>query len=347
MEKLANVLLLAVWFGLLPACSSVVYEDAPTQVLLRLSCDDEALLAQMQSLRIAVSTLEDGQWSEAKPLVLDIAELEWPVEIPVFPRRGSDSSRMFQVVAQALKAGKPLAETRVVANFANGVHQILERDLFSCPTHAAHYICQERPCDGEECLVCGKTGSCDAVGLSTDLAEVPQSDGTGTHDASLPTDGGSGGRRDARVSDASSGATGPTQDAEIESGAPADAGAGPITPLDAGPVRDAGGYVHASDSGPLPCGQVNHPCAQDAAARDAAVFDGSARVSAGFPALPTACPGSLMCSDTLIPGMKTCGAMLGIPPSCSVAADCVAVGLLAASCTSLPVLGEVCIQTCE
>lgn len=63
-----------------------------------------------------------------------------------------------------------------------------------------------------------------------------------------------------------------------------------------------------------------------------------------------ACPDGFMCTDSAGTGQTTCG-MPGfggivMPPACTTVDDCTKLGLTSAACTSVSVLGTLCLQVC-
>jgi hypothetical protein len=282
------------------ACSTTEYATAPTQVLLQLSCTDPVLLQRTQVLRIAVSTLEEGQWKPREPVMLDAAALRWPLDVPIFSRRGGDPSRVFQVVVQALADGIVQAETRAVSRFTPDKHKLLKRELFACPNHALGFVCAAADCNGEMCTTCNKAGTCDQVGLEQELEDAPTSpDGAFLSDAAAATsDSGAGFGGDAASS----------PDAATQGGVDASAGGGGRDAAVAGGAEDAASdaFVAARDAGGgnLPAdasdGMVTLRCDQDedgfyAARSECDVMRGSAAADcddtskASFPGAPVVC----------------------------------------------------------
>lgn len=91
------------------------------------------------------------------------------------------------------------------------------------------------------------------------------------------------------------------------------------------------------------------------------VSDGQVSVKVGDSSVQipgTECPAELECStkstnpfamgiSAAAGGLPFCTGSGGLPPTCTTAADCMAMGLTAATCAPIPVLGSMCVQVCK
>jgi hypothetical protein len=189
---------------LIGACESKQVVDSPTQVTLHITSSDATLLAQLTQLHVAAAAYEGAGWRDPVANLFDAAALRWPVDVPIFPRNKSESSKQFEVVVEALHDGTVFAQARVIAAFKPGRHVVLEVALFRCPEPNAGAVCAAAGCHGQECMVCAATGTCVPTPVLTanDLPEVPtpQSEAGVAPDAGKVSDGG----MDAALRDAAS-----------------------------------------------------------------------------------------------------------------------------------------------
>lgn len=259
---------------LLCAACPAEWTKTPTQVLLRVSASDQELLRRTSSLRISVSSFEAQRWQDVPALSVNVNDFDWPLEVPIFPRKGSDESREFQVIVEALEDDQVLAETRALARFAAGRHKRLDLELYLCPDHEPGFVCADATCRGEDCAVCSKRGSCEPVGTLEDLPDAPRS-GDG-----LDNDGDPVSEGDAALEADADTETTTAEDADSASAADAD------TPADASAnLQDAG----------MDAGET-----ADASTRDAG-SDSGARDGGSDAGTLEACPTSLVrCGDTCV-----------------------------------------------
>lgn len=142
------------------ACTKSDVVDTPTQVTVRVSTSDSALLQAMTELRVSASLREsEGTWRASVTNVFPAAKLKWPVDVPVFPRNPGDASKQFEVVVEALQDARVLAQARAVTTFAPNRHVLLGMPLFLCPGHEPGFVCAS-DCRGSDCTVCTEAGTC-------------------------------------------------------------------------------------------------------------------------------------------------------------------------------------------
>jgi pimeloyl-ACP methyl ester carboxylesterase len=233
------------------ACGELREVDAPTQVMLRIHNEDDALLARMTDLRVSLFRRETGRWLARGSNVHSMRQLKWPVEIPILPSSGAAATKDFEVVIEALAGEQVLAETRVVSSFAANDWRILDASLFVCPRAPGLPTCAPAGCHAETCEQCTPQRSCAPV-LRVEPTSLPRFDpklskpdaavnGSDAASVEPTTDGGSGWASeagaqpsDAQVSGSDS-AVGVGSDGATEAGTPSDAsvGAEASTPSDA------------------------------------------------------------------------------------------------------------------
>jgi Sushi repeat (SCR repeat) len=152
----------------------------PTQVTARIAINDD-LKSTMTHLRVrAAFRLGDDSWRTPVTNTFPASVLNWPVEIPIFPRSVAESPDQFEIVAEALQNEVPIAQARVITAFLANKHVAIPLHLYAC--RGASPIC-EPSCIGIGCSVCGASGVCEPV-VTVDpgsLIEVPG--GMGSNDA--------------------------------------------------------------------------------------------------------------------------------------------------------------------
>lgn len=137
--------------------------EAPTQVMLRIHNDDEALLSQMTDLRVSLFRREGTSWLPRGSNVHSRRQLKWPVEIPILPSSEAAATQDFEVLIEALRGSEVLAETRVVSSFAQDDWRLLDARLFTCPRAPELPACARAGCHAETCALCTPLGECDPV----------------------------------------------------------------------------------------------------------------------------------------------------------------------------------------
>ena len=160
---------------LVVGCSDPRETPSPTQVVVRVRSQDEALLGEMTGLRIAVARQDGDDWTARGSESLPIGAITWPVDVPISPSNRSAASKPFEVVVEAVKDDAVLAQARVVVRFVAGEWRLLELWLYRCA--GAEPVCAEPDCHGLDCSACRPDGRCAPVGLTT---------ATETYDPHLP-----------------------------------------------------------------------------------------------------------------------------------------------------------------
>jgi glucose/arabinose dehydrogenase len=145
---------------------------------------DEALLQRTASARVSLSTFERGDWHPATATTTAVAQITWPLEMVLSPRLDSEASTMFQIVVDALSDdGRSIAQTRAISHFERGRSGVLELELFGCPGAEPDLLCAAEGCDGQDCLVCTKEGTCEPTGFVDVLPELGADAGSNPLDA--------------------------------------------------------------------------------------------------------------------------------------------------------------------
>lgn len=276
----------------LTSCGGTEVVKAPTQVTLRIDTGDSALLAQLTALRTSVALREGSSWRQRTSATVAKSELRWPVDIPITPRNRADSIKEFEVVVEALAGERVLAQTRAIAAFVPNEHKVLALTLFVCPGHEPGYTCSDAACQGEDCSVCARDGTCVPVGTHRPEDLTP-----GELD-----DGGV----DAGASSAQTGAdTGPVADGG--SSPSTDAAPGTDLDADAQPSSEAGqtdgGNASILDASSSDAGYDSGP---DAAMHDSSMTD-AASPDDGMPDASTDCQSNFKrCGTACIPVAQCC-----------------------------------------
>lgn len=165
MMRVAMVVALLV----LSACGKSL--EVQTEVLVRLSCDDEELKSALTDLDIRVALRDGAGWK--KPAIASVPKdkLRWPVDIPVTARRDEDAFKEFEIVIAAKQGDTILAETRAVTSF-EGTQSLLALTLYRCD-------CPLEACQGEACSTCKAPDLCAPVGKvdSTSLPPISSEPG--------------------------------------------------------------------------------------------------------------------------------------------------------------------------
>jgi hypothetical protein len=145
--------------ALLAACTPEALET-PTQVTVRISADS-ALLADATELRVRASLrLGEDQWRAPAVNTYDSVGLQWPVEVPVYPRSSDESAAQFEFVAEVLQDKRVIGEARVISAFRPREHVMLNLGMFTCVD--AEPVCSPG-CNGTACKTCSEFGVCELV----------------------------------------------------------------------------------------------------------------------------------------------------------------------------------------
>ncbi len=280
---------------ILNGCREV--EGPETQVMLRVHCQDRALISAMTSLRVHFALQEDEPWGWHSYPSSDFAKgtLYWPVDIPIVPGDPEDERKRFEVVVEAMDGQRVLAQQRAVTGFVAGGLRLLEVWLYTCPGEDALH-CLQPGCEHDGCAVCQLDGNCGSSVIARerlpafDVAESPVSrppfDTTGAPSGAMAP-GGTGAGAGAQP-----GTGGSTGMASPSGGSPAgvlgmpggadasDAGVMPprMTP-DAGVGAGAGGG--GGDSGSSGSGSADAGGSIGATVPDAGVRDAGAGTAGG------------------------------------------------------------------
>jgi len=153
------------------SCGGTDYTATKTQIMVTVAIPDTALRAQTSQLRVSVSTQRGALWKEEPAITLDASVLRWPVQIPVYPRKASETSYPIEVVVEALAAQGRLAQARVLTHYEPGARGSLPVALFTCA--GPDPVCQLEACHGDACRVCSPTGTCAVVGGETPTVPEP------------------------------------------------------------------------------------------------------------------------------------------------------------------------------
>jgi hypothetical protein len=156
---------LVVVVSLIAGCNQVVYVLPPTEILLRIHCDQVDLCAATKELRITLSVL-NATWKAREPVSIVRETFRWPVEIPITPSKLEYSARTFEVVVEALDVEKKvLVQSRAITNFVVNAWRVLNVPISVCEGHAVEegFLCNtDSACHGDSCSTCVE-GSCQPV----------------------------------------------------------------------------------------------------------------------------------------------------------------------------------------
>jgi hypothetical protein len=155
--------LLLLWVCGMAACTKTENVDAPTQIMLRISSSDEALLDALTRLRVRVALREGSGFKTPVEKVFPKAQLNWPVDVPIVPRVPEDAFKQFEVVVDALGDAGVLAQARIISGFVPREKRVLALNLFLCPDRPAGFVCGAPECSGAQCEVCASDGQCVGV----------------------------------------------------------------------------------------------------------------------------------------------------------------------------------------
>lgn len=185
---------------LLSSCDSDGAASSPPQLLLRVRAAAE-VRARMDGLRIATTVWLGDAWRAHDIAHVDARALVWPVDVAVVPERGKPRREPFEIVVDAMHAGRPLAQARAVARWFDRGVRMLELQLTGCVGAPLGVLCEDDPaCHGPSCLacvngeVCAPTGEIDVDALPPfDASAAPRdagSDASGEAGRAAASDGG-------------------------------------------------------------------------------------------------------------------------------------------------------------
>jgi hypothetical protein len=181
-------LLASAW---LSACTSIENVDAPTQIMLRISAE-RALRDRLSELVVRVALREGNGFREPAQKRFAVADLVWPVDVPIVPRVPGDAFKEFEVVIDALAGDEVLAQARAISGFVPEQRRVLALGLFVC--QGAQPLCDDPECSGDGCHVCASDGACGPVGRidPNELAPLEGSAESSERDAGAPKDAAAG-----------------------------------------------------------------------------------------------------------------------------------------------------------